>query len=307
MTDEVREYLAAVRAQLADLPAEDRDELLADVEISVHEAAAEGVRQERLGTPETFAAELRAAAGLAPRPAPVVDTPQGPGLREQLGALIGRARDDERVQRARELAPVWWVARAWVAVVLLTMMTGGAFSAAQPAFPAPLGGPGSALLILCAVAGSVWLGMKRKSGRLLIAFNVLLALGALVAVARVANAERATQVVYVESGTGTDVGALGLNRSGEPVRNIYAFSRDGTMLLDVLLYDDLGRPLDIGAPQVDDALRRQVDARDGRRLFNVFPIRYLEPGTGKVANPKLAPEIDVPAISTPPLVRERRP
>ncbi len=62
---DVAAYLERVRTALADLPAEALDELLADVEASLHDAAAEGeAPAARLGPPEDFARELRSAAGL---------------------------------------------------------------------------------------------------------------------------------------------------------------------------------------------------------------------------------------------------
>src|SRR5205085_7273204 len=63
---EVSEYLAAVRAALDDLPATERDDLLAEVEVSLLDAASEtgGNVSARLGPAEDFAAELRSAAGL---------------------------------------------------------------------------------------------------------------------------------------------------------------------------------------------------------------------------------------------------
>jgi len=67
---EVSEYLAAVRAALDDLPATERDDLLAEVEPSLLDAAAEtgGNVSAHLGPAEDFAAELRSAAGLQASP-----------------------------------------------------------------------------------------------------------------------------------------------------------------------------------------------------------------------------------------------
>jgi hypothetical protein len=62
---DVDAYLAAVRAALTDLPAAERDDLVAEVEASLLDAASEGGPiAARLGPPEEFAAELRSAAGL---------------------------------------------------------------------------------------------------------------------------------------------------------------------------------------------------------------------------------------------------
>ena len=56
---EVSEYLAAVRAALDDLPATERDDLLAEVEPSLLDAASEtgGNVSARLGPAEEFAAD----------------------------------------------------------------------------------------------------------------------------------------------------------------------------------------------------------------------------------------------------------
>jgi hypothetical protein len=65
-------YLASVRAALSDLPAEERDELCEDLEQHLVEVAAESDEplSARLGSPESYAAELRASAGLGAPVAP---------------------------------------------------------------------------------------------------------------------------------------------------------------------------------------------------------------------------------------------
>ncbi|MGI8801341.1 MAG: HAAS signaling domain-containing protein [Solirubrobacteraceae bacterium] len=69
---EVAAYLAAVRAAVADLGADERDDLLVEVEASLIETAGEDDRPivERLGPPAEFAAELRASAGRSGAPSP---------------------------------------------------------------------------------------------------------------------------------------------------------------------------------------------------------------------------------------------
>jgi len=67
-TDAVARYAAAVRVAVADLGPEERAQLLGDLEAHLEEVAAEGGGSlaERLGPPEAYAAELRAAYGAAP-------------------------------------------------------------------------------------------------------------------------------------------------------------------------------------------------------------------------------------------------
>jgi hypothetical protein len=63
-------YLEALRAELADLAPEEREDVLSEVEPSLLEAAADGDEPiaARLGAPADFAADLRASAGLPPAP-----------------------------------------------------------------------------------------------------------------------------------------------------------------------------------------------------------------------------------------------
>jgi hypothetical protein len=69
---ELDEYLARVRTALADLPADELTELMEDVEPHVTEVFGEdGSPVERLGTPEDYAAELRATGGYPPSPSKV--------------------------------------------------------------------------------------------------------------------------------------------------------------------------------------------------------------------------------------------
>ena len=62
---DVLEYLQAVRATLADLPPDERDELMVDVETALLEAAEESERPlaSRLGPPEDFAADCARPRG----------------------------------------------------------------------------------------------------------------------------------------------------------------------------------------------------------------------------------------------------
>ncbi|MFK0247694.1 DUF1700 domain-containing protein [Amycolatopsis azurea] len=72
----VRVYLARVRSALADLPESEVEEILEDVRPHLAEMEAElgdnpkvDALIERLGSPESYAAELRASGGYPPRPA----------------------------------------------------------------------------------------------------------------------------------------------------------------------------------------------------------------------------------------------
>lgn len=91
----VRVYLARVRSALADLPESEVEEILEDVRPHLAEMEAElgenakvDTLIERLGTPESYAAELRASGGYPPRPADAGN--QATALKMKTG--IGGAR-----------------------------------------------------------------------------------------------------------------------------------------------------------------------------------------------------------------------
>jgi hypothetical protein len=304
---EVRSYLEAVRGHLADLPPQERDDLLADVESSLVESARDGDPvAARLGPPESFAEELRSAAGLgttSPMPAPP----------SRLARRIRELADDPRVARLRhlggELAPVWWVARAYVAAVALALATGASFSTDHPAMPTWGLGDAALVALLLAAAASCWLGLRmRRAGRAphtaLAVANALLVVACVPVLNHLTQPSPAQRLVWQLDAQAADIAATpafdGLVADGRPVTNIYAYSRDGKLLLDVLLYDENGLPIDLRAGSVDPDRRVLVTAR-GDRVFNSYPVRYYEPGTQVVAKPNAGPRPGKPAFVTPPI------
>jgi hypothetical protein len=306
---EVEAYLAAVRDALSDLPPAERDDLVAELEVSLLESAGEsGSPTARLGPPEDFAAELRAAAGLheaaPPRP------PWQPRLARlalDLRAWAAREPRPVALRRLSELAPLWWVARGYVLVGVVALAAGVSWSTAMPLVPRL----GSARLALVAIAASalasVWIGFRlraRKSGSRVPAAAVNLALlaAAVPVFQQVADAAR-TPVphdVLVVPAAATPGFAL----DGDPIFNIYPYTRGGRLLHDVLLYDGQGRPIDVGAAIADEN-RRLLRTPLGKPIFNSFPIRYFEPGTRIVARPDAGPQVQIPPIATPPLKQRR--
>ena len=309
-TADVAAYLAAVRSSLRDLPEAERDDLVAEVEASLVESAGEGGSiSARLGPPEEFAAELRSAAGLH-------ETPERRSSRLEL--LASRIADDPRAARvrsmARELAPIWWVARGYLAVGSIAYILDVNWSVRYPVPRFGIGGPGTAelglALIVVATILSVWAGlwMRRRGSpfpRLTSAVNAALVL-AILPVALDATDSRTQQLLVASSyPTVLDV-TPGLAVDGEPIDNIYPYTRDGKLLHDVLLYDGRGKPIEIASNPGEDLNRRFVVTNGNRALFNVFPIRYYEPGTKRVERPNAAPYIEHPLVVTPPLPPKRR-
>jgi hypothetical protein len=313
LSPEAAAYLEALRGELADLQPEERDDLLADVEVSLVEAAAEGESLEaRFGSPARFASELRAAAGLD-----ATESAASPSEKwtTQVRAFLARLDSNRRVARLRrgygEIAPIWWVARALVfasGLVLLEIV--GGWSATNRALPAFGGSTSTALVVAAFAAGSIAAGLygRRRaipgSLRLLaLAANVALLVLAVPVISHTANATTSVPLTAIEAPQAPPPGpAAGLNYNGAPVRNIYAYDRKGKPLYDIRLYDQNGRPLNVGEGSAGmDPDRRVLETPRGTLLFNSFPIRYFEPGTRTVVHPTASPHKRVQRVATPAL------
>lgn len=133
VSTEVREFVANVREQLADLDAEEQQELTAGLEADLTDLVAErGV--EALGDPAAYARELRTAAG---HPPTMGRRPGARGLRQALMEAIDSTHDTwDRVLDAispalrgflSSLQPAWWVLRAGVAWMVAQDVRGGGY------------------------------------------------------------------------------------------------------------------------------------------------------------------------------------
>jgi hypothetical protein len=291
----VAAYLAALRAELSDLAADERDDLLAEVEPSLLEAAADGDEPiaGRLGAPADFAADLRASAGLPPKPAA-----RAAGMTRRLRELAASPRARRARNIARELAPVWWAVRAYVAAGLTAILLGIDWSVQHPALPRFGSAAGTALVLALALAGSFALGLRHRDAhggprRALIALNAILLVAAVPVLHRATDAP--ARVIYTDAVPAD----AGLTYDGVAIENVFPYDRKGRLLHDVRLYDQLGRPVEALGSGIDRD-RRQVRVRGGAREFNAYPIRYFEPGTRRVARPGAAPDIDPAPLKTRP-------
>jgi hypothetical protein len=290
----VEAYLAAVRANLSDLPATERDDLLAEVESSLREAAEEGgAVGARLGSPEEFASELRTAAGLHEAPS----TQRSASLGEAIARIAADPRVDAARRVARELAPVWWVGRAYAVVAGIALLAGTRWSTRFPAVPR-LGSAqaGVAAILVGAVASVAWglwlRGAGGRTRRAAIAANIACVVLAVAALEHLSDSAVAPPTVIAVP---EPFSQPGLTYNGAPVQNIYAYTVDGKLLHDVLLYDGAGNPLDVGA-SFPDPNRRILKTNANTSVFNSFPIRYYDPGTVRVAHPNAGPPVHTPHI-----------
>ena len=263
----VQSYLAAVRAALADLPAAERDDLLAEVEASLVEAASETGGDVSLGPPEEFAAELRAAAGLHEAPA------AGSRVPSRAVLVARRLVRHPRVQELRRLAPIWWVVRAYVVVAVIALLIGAAWSTAYPIVPRLDSGLDGLLLILGATILSIWLGLKLRLRPIV---NVVLLLAAVPVLVHLAHRPPTRQTVFYLPAA--QQYAPGITYDGVPLRNVYPFTRSGHLLHDVLLYTGSGVPMNVTG-QAEDPQRRLLRAKGGKLVLNAFPIRATDSET----------------------------
>jgi hypothetical protein len=275
-------YLAELERELADIPHEERADLLEEVEASLVDAGDDPVAH--LGTPARFAAELRASAGLPPRPA----QPIAP--KEPLWTRLKRnPHARAAAATARELAPIWWLLRGVIVTALLTVGVGRHY---REIVPVLTGEPAIDVFLLALIpAASVAIGLVGRRHRFPlrpvgIAINLALAGCLVFAPALLDEINGRTDVVFVQS---TPPPPAGLANSGVPLQNVYAYDRHGRLLHDVRLYDQNGKPMELGRDAPPDPNRRPVETRGGITLFNAFPIRYYEPGTHRVAHPNAAP------------------
>jgi hypothetical protein len=300
-TLEAEAYLKQVAPHLAALPPDERADLLDDLAQHLQEIAAEPgpPLEERLGSPEAYAAELLASAGVEARPLP------GPPLLTRAAALFATVRGSWLGQEAERMWPVlrpaWWVIRAYLAVSLFSVVERNGTTGF--AVPSLAGSHTLGLLgVLVAIPLSVRLGRRRlpRSGRLaVVGANAILALYALTLLGRAGTPE----IRYVDYGppvTRASQGCLS-TAAGERITNLYAYDADGRLLDPVLLYDQDGQPIDNLCPEFDDRGRRlnteyRQDA-NGAPVINAFPRRQT--ATVDTGRPPAIPGGPVPAPTVP--------
>lgn len=291
---EVRDFLAAVRTQLADLDPDEQREILDGLEADLTDLVAER-GGDALGDPVAYARELRSAAGLDPemrrsRPG----RSAGERTRGFLDAAHGRwdrlveALPGDAGELLTVLRPVWWVLRGWLAVQSAALWLGDWSLTIIP---------GSDLPGLAAVVAGVLLSIQLGRGRLWPADGwrrsaalrvVLLGLNvcALVMLPVVLNGLDHGSTDRFSQGfdRGYQDGArdirdssakAGLYLDGTWVSQIYPYDAQGRPLVGVQLFNQVGQPIDVitqpeyETPEIDDN-GNEIDA-DGNLVDPSVP------------------------------------
>jgi hypothetical protein len=287
-SEEIERYLQGVRTALADLPAEVRDELLEDLPAHLADVVAEADGEPlrlRLGAPETYAAELRAAAGIEP----AVATPRWAGSRQALGRARQLARRANLgigpllgyptvADFGRALRPGWWVLRGYAAGMLAL---GLAFSTFRlvPRIDTTL--PITLAVLALAIGLSVRIGRLTLTERR----RVLVALANIVAVLLLAGgaakASRGPETVY-------EGGVTNYIDYNNQIVDIYPYDEHGNPLSGVVLIDQNGNVLHFGDPsRCANKLETPPEPRPDP-IYR-YPLCPLGPGTRLVPAPTGSP------------------
>lgn len=296
-------FTTAVRAQLADLPTDELDELLDGLGADIEERLADGGE---LGDPALYAEELRQAAGLPPRgSAPKRErrslAQRSASLKSRIAAWFAKtpARSGAR-DFLLSLRPVWWIIRAlaitWIVLVLLQ-------------HPTVHGLPLSFISML-AFVGAAIVSVQWGRGKWL-PHNWLRHVRTVASIAAVVLVVPLFGIVWnVLASTGPsytqeDFTPPGLSQNGSAITNIFAFDCAGDPIDLVRLYDQNGDPIETGYPDGsgsfvqpdywDEAEQAQYSygyhplAKDAE-AWNAFPLttrKYSEP-TGTLGTPREA-------------------
>ncbi|MBQ0993145.1 hypothetical protein [Micromonospora sp. H61] len=293
---EITDYVARVRAALADLPPGQRDELTEDLADHLTEVAAEaeGTLVERLGEPETYAAELRAAAGAAPG--------SGRNLDQRVASAVARVRGRLRTMDTRLgpplgyetasdflqlLRPGWWVLRGYLAAMLITVIsTGGSFGL-LPRFGGEL--LAGMIMLVGFVLASIWIG--RSSGRLTRWPRSAVQVGSVVLVvfAFAALIQAEDRMRYGDYG----IDPTSVNGPYDQVRDVFVYDSEGRLVENARLFDQNGNPIRLGYPDCEG----RVDEY-GNPLLRPYPYCVGRAPFGP-RGPGVSPPSAPAAISTP--------
>ncbi len=276
---EVTSFAAFVRRELADLGPDVLDDLTDGLEADLTEKLGEG---ETLGDPGSYAQELRAAAGLAPR------TKRKPGLDDAARAAVRDIRDGatEFAKKhpwvgglaafATSLRPVWWFLRAWALYCV--------FDALHVWRGLPTTSLGwlilAALVVISVQWGrGKWLPWRwSRVGVTVVSVFTVLALPFVLGYV----GSQLAQPDYDNDAYVSD----GLQLDGGQVTNIFAYGADGNPISDVQLFDQTGTPLNVVSDQLgsntswdptigDDRVLVPSDAVSSDSGWNVFPLKTV--------------------------------
>ncbi|MBF5028256.1 HAAS signaling domain-containing protein [Micromonospora chalcea] len=294
---EITDYVDRVRAALVDLPPGVRDELTEDLPEHLAEVAAEGegALVDRLGTPEAYAAELRAAAGAGEgrRPARFHRLAEAREqaatqlrlLDRQLGPVLGHETVSDFL---RPLRPAWWLVRGWLAALIVAWMVDG-----RSGLVPRLDGNSSMgmLLLIGAIVASMWwgrrsagiTGWRRQLHQIATAALLLFSIAVLAQVD-----ERADTDVY------GSYEQTSVDHRYERIEDVFVYDQQGRLIRDARLFDQNGVPITLGWPSC------MADTGAVPEMRNTYPYCPERAPFGPPVSPSIAPPAFAPTDSATP-------
>ena len=318
VTPEIVEFAQGVRAALADLPAEEVDDLTEGLEADLAEAYAEDLQRE-LPDPAAYATELRAAAGLPVRASAKAGVLSGlaQGWKDTRADIAIAIRRNPALASAvdflGELRPAWWILRAWLATWIVGAVVGRD------------GGilPHDAwwFVLAAAIVVSVQWGrgrwLFRGLGPVIVIGNVA-ALVLLLPVVAEANSRSGNYYGAIDDSGYADASTelTGVYLNGTQVTNIYGYDAKGRPLQNVQLFDQDGNPLATSVPGGSGCLTNECNEnglwvpatlRNGAIAWNVFPMKMVKADPDNDGGYRAAPgaepeERPLPFNQVPPLI-----
>jgi len=326
--ESVHAFAQAVRAALADLPADEVDELTDGLVADLFERAGESGGTDAFGDPADYADELRAAAGL---PARSTSPRRSSGRDLRAAVVAASAALGQRVRAnpvaawlldvAVSLRPMWWVIRGWTVWQVVTLVVWHTSFGLFPVYNTVSANAGQWLLLLGIVIVSVQWGRGLwLPGRWTRGVKVLASVGTIVALLPVAAfAVNDSHASYLYASSASSEPEQGLYSSGQPVYNIYAYDAEGNPLQNVRLYDQDGHPV-YTVPDANNSSAPEIVIGDGSTYhltrsaladgplgWAVYPLQTTGPHGATMpyaqvqplASATPTPEASVPATPTP--------
>lgn len=254
--DEITEYVERVRAALADLPEATRAELLEDLPEHLAEIRAEDpvALTDRLGSPEAYAAELRATAAGFVGGFPDPPKPRFVAFHEakadvlriwaradvKIGPLIGYGTASEFLTLLR---PAWWVLRGYLAAMAIAFfLNPGAELGLLPR----VGNSTviAVLLLVAAVIGSILLGRRDPllSGWRRNALQAGTAVLAVFALAGFFSADSDVRDPGYQDMNYSDSGS----QSYDDIRDVFVYDEQNRLVPGARLFDQDGNAIQFG-------------------------------------------------------------
>jgi hypothetical protein len=325
MSGQAKLYYDRVIAALADVASDVRQDLVEDLPGHLAEVACEiaaeggGSLRDRLGEPEAYALELRAAAGLATgtmatgtMATGTMATDLAQRLRRaseladrldlRAGQLVGYPR---LLELLRALRPGWWVLRGWL---LAELLAGTHDRASWSGFVPDLSGNRllGLFVTLALIAASVAFG-RRSLGLAAWARRTVAGAGALLALWGIGVlASNVGGTAYAYSGADQ-----GYTQPLSDVTDVYVYDQAGRLVDGARLFDQNGNLLQLGTGYCADGQQQAFDPVAGSWSYPLCPTDPgpFRSGPGPLTPSTSAPERPsaLPASSAPSTPSSQRP